>query len=158
MCWEKCHVLRTLKNPAVLFYRCRNLCAPPQEAKSPTLPTSSYFQWQSNFVDPIIFVSHPILHFIIATCSFNQPFHVHRLDIQMQLKYYCSGVKPQQSINQSYMLPIIRKQYLYTFACVSVFIVKFVYILLFCCMFVQSIKDVFHFHDSELKWYVYQEN
>ena len=35
LCWERCHVSHMLKNPAVVFDRSGNLCAPPQEAKLP---------------------------------------------------------------------------------------------------------------------------
>ena len=84
MCWERCPVLCTLKNPAVVLCRSRNLCAPPQEAKLPT---------HLKFVDPIILVSHFIFHFIII--------HVHFMFIaQIQLKYCCLGSN-SQSINLS---------------------------------------------------------
>ena len=41
--WERCHVPRTLKNPAVVFDGSGNLWAPPQEARLPDLTHPSFF-------------------------------------------------------------------------------------------------------------------
>ena len=98
-CWEKCHVPRTLKNAAVVgHFGCSigvGASAPLQQAKLPDPTHPSFFQWQSKLVDPIILVSHPIFHFIIISCSFYHPFHVHCPNIAITC---CLGVKHQQSI------------------------------------------------------------
>ena len=40
---QRCYIPRTLKNPAVVFDRSKNLCAPPQEAKLPDPTHPSFF-------------------------------------------------------------------------------------------------------------------
>ena len=59
-CWERCHVPRTLKTPAVVF-------------DCPTLPIPPIFLWQSKFLDPWV-PSHFSFHhhqfmFIISSIS-----------------------------------------------------------------------------------------
>ena len=70
------HVPCTLKNPAVVFYRSRNLWLRHSRLNCPILSTSPYFQWQSKPVDPSVLVSYPIFYFIVISCSF-----YHRLDM-----------------------------------------------------------------------------
>ena len=68
----------------------RNLCALPQDTKLPDSTHSSYFQWQSKFVDPII-----------LSCSFYHQFHVHRPDIAEKLLFGRKTPTINHSINQS---------------------------------------------------------
>ena len=88
-CWERCHVPRTLKNPAVVFSRSRN----HRRLNCPTLPTSPYFQWQSKFVDPIVLVSvltknmhksYPFI-FLYKSLSKDLTFVLNRYHKHMQL-------------------------------------------------------------------------
>ena len=99
MCWERFHVPRTLKNPAVGFIRSRNLYAPPQEAKYLGPTHLSLFPVAIINSSTLLFVC-PIQFFISS--SFHVHFITHFMFIAcIYLKYCCLGVKSQLSINQS---------------------------------------------------------
>ena len=84
-CWEKCHVPRTLKNAAVVgLIGCSigvGASAPLQQAKLPNQPTPPFSSGNLNSLTLLSLCPHPIFHFIIISCSFYHPFHVHRPNI-----------------------------------------------------------------------------
>ena len=78
LCWERCHIPRMLKNPAVVFDRNRNLCVPPQGLNCPNLPIPPFSQWQSKFFRPY-YPCVPSLFFIPS--SFHVHFIIHFMSI-----------------------------------------------------------------------------
>ena len=77
-CWERCHVPRTLKIPAEIFYRSRSPCAPPQEAELPDHTHISLFPVAIIFLSCYLCIqSHfSFLHnfmFILSSISCSSP-------------------------------------------------------------------------------------
>ena len=95
-CWERCHVPSTLKNPAVVFGRSRNLWAPPQETKLPNPTHPPHLSCGNQNLLTLLSLC-PIPFFFISS-SFHVHFIIHIMFIVwIYLKCCCSGVN--QSIN-----------------------------------------------------------